>query len=87
MEKKRNKQGLTDLARSDVPKPARINALIRHIKRLHKEIMEAKNMTSVIALKDPRIVKNYHIVLAKLKMAQLEIEEMTEKLQIALHGK
>lgn len=84
---KRNKDGLMPLKTGDTPKPARILGLVRHINSFHNEVMQAKDMTSTIAIKDPRTVKSYYIALARLKLAGLQLKEIEDKLQFALHGK
>lgn len=85
--KRKGTTGYAKLYFGEVPKPARVLGCVRHIDQLHKEIMAAKNMTSVISLKDVRTVRSYYIALARLKLSQLDLAEMIEKLQIALHGK
>jgi hypothetical protein len=82
----RDERGYSKLIPGATPKPRRIVALADYICKAHEEIMEAENMTSTIGLKDIRTVKNYHVALARLKQAQLDLEEMTEKLHVALHG-
>lgn len=79
----RTEQGYANLKPGDVPKPARIKALARHIGRLHKEIMQAKMET--LADKDPRTRVSYHEALVLLKAARLDLEEATQKLEDALH--
>jgi hypothetical protein len=81
-----NADGLVYLRPGDVPKPTKFMAITRKISKLHGETMSAKKMTSTIGIKDPRTVKSYHIALARLKLAQLDLEELTERLKVALHG-
>ena len=80
--KPRTQQGYAFLSPGDVPRPARIKAAARHIRRLHEEIMQAK---MEIADKDPRTKASYHEALALLKAASLDLEEAITKLDDALH--
>ena len=84
--KKRNKLGWTILRPGEVPKPQRIKGYIKGVFRLHKEIISARRITFQIMQKDVRTVKSYYEALALAKLALVDLKEVINKLEMALHG-
>lgn len=74
----------TILNEGEMPKPKRLKALCRLANKLHKELLDAKEPTKTIALKDPRTVQTYYETLALYKITLTQVEDMVKFLEEAL---
>ena len=71
----------------EMPKPIRINVIVRVVRHLHTELMAVENVGEAIAAKDPRTQQAYIETLARLKTALVDLEEMVDILHAALHDR
>lgn len=74
----------TILKEGELPTPRRLKALCRLTNKFHKELLNAKEPTRVIALKDPRTAQRYYETLALYKITLTQVEDMVKFLEEAL---
>ncbi len=67
-----------------LPKPVRLNAIVRVISQLHTELMGTTNIGEAIAAKESSTQQAYAETLEGLKVSQVYLGEMIDILQTAL---
>ena len=69
----------------EVPKPVRLNVIVRVISQLHTELMDAENIGEAIAAKAAGTQQSYVETLERLKMSQAYLGEIVDTLHTALY--